>query len=108
MKGVIDMIDRGGKFWAILIGVVTCLVVFMLLNVLFRKEGNPGSASSSVTIGPPPVASDSPDDHQNADLVQIRVVPPPPSQAELPKEQLLPPTFPQLDKAAVEMPRAVR
>ena len=80
-----------------------CLFVFILLNVRFRQEGSLSSASPSPTVSPSPIAIGGPEDRQNDDVVQISAVAP--KEAELRKQELLPPTPPRLDKAAIEIHR---
>jgi hypothetical protein len=95
---------RRKTLWIIL-GGATCLFVFTLLNVLLQQEGSPSSASSPPQGNPSPIATASSGERPNRDLVQD---PPVPSkQRELQEKQLLPPTPPPLDKAAVEIHQAM-
>jgi hypothetical protein len=102
-NGLIDVVDSRRGFLWIIIGGAACLAVFMLFGILFRQEGGPSFASSSPSVSTSPIAIGSPDDRQSVNLVQIPAVLP--KQAELQKNELLPPTSPLLDKDAVEMHR---
>jgi hypothetical protein len=98
----IDFVKHSRKFWFwILAGGITCLFVFTLRNILFRQEDGLSAASSPPQMNPSPIATASPGEWPNDDLVQIPAVPS--KQRELQEKQLLPPTPPPLDKAAIEM-----
>jgi hypothetical protein len=96
------LVSRQSVLW-IVIGTAASLAAFVLSTIPLRQQGNANSASSSATITSPPVTREIPDDRQNDDLVQIPAVSP--KQAELQKQELLPPTPPPLDKTVIEMRR---
>jgi hypothetical protein len=101
----IDLLHCSRKgFWSIVIG-ITCLVALALLDTLCRQEGSRSVASSPPQLNPFPIATASPGERHNDDLVEIPAVPS--KQRELREEQLLPPTPPPLDKAAIEIHRTM-
>jgi hypothetical protein len=85
----------------IIVGGITCLFIFALLNTLFRQESSLSTVSSPPQVNPLPVATASPSERPKDNLVQISAVTS--KQRELREKQLLPPTLPRLDKAAIEI-----
>jgi hypothetical protein len=95
---------RPTTLW-IIIGATTCLFVFILLNILFRQEVSLSAASSPSQIDPFPIATASPCEGPNDDLIQNPAVPS--KQRELEEKQLVLPTPPPLDKAQIEIHRTM-
>jgi hypothetical protein len=94
------MNHRRNVLW-IIVGGITCLFIFALLNTLFRQESSLSTVSSPRQVNPLPVATASPSERPKDSLVQIPAVPS--KQRQLQEKKLLPPTFPPLDKAAIEI-----
>jgi hypothetical protein len=85
----------------IIVGGITSLFVFILLNIPRRQAGSSGSASSSPTVIPSTILIDNRDDRS----VQSAAVPP--KEAKTQTKELLAPTPPPVDKAMVEIHRTM-
>jgi hypothetical protein len=98
------MDSRRIALW-IMLGGASLLLVFILFSGPTRRDAHfSNSAASSPTLSPAPVPGNSPDDHQDTDLVQNPVVPA--EQSELGKKERpsLPP-LPPRDQTTIETHR---
>jgi hypothetical protein len=98
------MNSRRIALW-IMAGGAALLLVFILFSGPIRRDAHfSNTAASSPTLSPAPVPENSPDDHQDTDLVQNPVVPA--KQPELAKEELPPlPPLPPRDQTTIETHR---
>jgi hypothetical protein len=95
---------RGNSRWIITAG-VACILVFLIMPLFFRHEGN-----SSPVVSPSPVANDSPDNQKEASVTQSLAVPSSESvltedpRSEPPAEAK---SLPRLDATALEAHRTM-